>query len=100
LSGEEATQLSSLASNVMGLLADEDIQQVAADIPNNSAAGLVLFEHTWAIGLKEAIKNAGAVVITGSEAGTKSSLSFPFSLPYQRSEQPCRLLHRCYVLSS
>ena len=65
LSGEEATQLSSLASNVMGLLADEDIQQVAADIPNNSAAGLVLFEHTWAIGLKEAIKNAGAVTITG-----------------------------------
>ena len=65
LSGEEATQLSSLASNVMGLLADEDIQQVAADIPNKSAAGLVLFEHTWAIGLKEAIKNAGAVTITG-----------------------------------
>ena len=65
LSGEEATELSSLTSNVMGLLADEDIQQVAADIPNNSAAGLVLFEHTWAIGLKEAIKNAGAVAVTG-----------------------------------
>jgi uncharacterized membrane protein len=65
LSGEEATELSSLTSNVMGVLADEDIQQVAADIPNNSAAGLVLFEHTWAIGLKEAIKNAGAVAVTG-----------------------------------
>jgi hypothetical protein len=65
LSGEEATELSPLATNVMSLLSDEDIQQVAADIPNNSAAGLVLFEHTWAIGLKEAIKNAGAVAITG-----------------------------------
>jgi hypothetical protein len=65
LSSEEATELSSLAGNLMGLLADEDIQQVAADIPNNSAAGLLLFEHTWAIGLKEAIKNAGAVAITG-----------------------------------
>jgi uncharacterized membrane protein len=65
LSGEEATELSSLAGNLMGLLADEDIQQVAADIPNNSAAGLLLFEHTWAIGLREAIKNAGAVAITG-----------------------------------
>ena len=65
LNGEEATELSSLASTVMGLLADEDIQQVAADIPNNSAAGLVLFEHTWAIGLKEAIKHAGAVAVTG-----------------------------------
>ncbi len=65
LGGEEATELSPLAGNVMGLLADEDIQQVAADIPNKSAAGLLLFEHTWAIGLKEAIKNAGAVAITG-----------------------------------
>ena len=65
LSGEEATELSPLAGSVMGLLADEDIQQFAADIPNNSAAGLLLFEHSWAIGLKEAIKNAGAVAVTG-----------------------------------
>ena len=65
LSGEEATELSPLAGNVMGLLAEEDIQQLAADIPNKSAAGLLLFEHTWAIGLKEAIKNAGAVAVTG-----------------------------------
>ena len=65
LGGEEATELSPLATNVMSLLADEDIQQVAADIPNKSAAGLLLFEHTWAIGLKEAIKNAGAVAVTG-----------------------------------
>ena len=65
LSGEEAMELSSLATNVMSLLADEDIQQVAADIPNKSAAGVLLFEHTWAIGLKEAIKNAGAVAVTG-----------------------------------
>ena len=65
LSGEEATELSPFAGNVMGLLADDDIQQLAADIPNTSAAGLLLFEHTWAIGLKEAIKHAGAVAITG-----------------------------------
>ena len=65
LGGEEAAELSPLAGNVMGLLAEEDIQQVAADIPNKSAAGLLLFEHTWAIGLKEAIKNAGAVAVTG-----------------------------------
>ena len=65
LSGEEATELGPLAGNVMGLLAAEDIQQLAADIPNNSAAGLLLFEHTWAIGLKEAIKDAGAVAVTG-----------------------------------
>ena len=49
----------------MGLFTQEDIDQVAANIPNNSAAGLLLFEHTWAIGLKEAIKNAGGIAVTG-----------------------------------
>ena len=65
LSGEEAAELGPLAGDLMGLLAPEDIEQVAAGIPNNSAAGLLLFEHTWAIGLKEAIKNAGGVAIAG-----------------------------------
>ena len=72
LSGEEATELSPFAGNVMGLLAEEDIQQLAADLPNDSAAGLLLFEHTWAIGLKEAIKNAGAVAVTGGFVSPES----------------------------
>jgi hypothetical protein len=65
LSGEEAEQFAPLAGDIMGLLAPEDIEQVAADIPNNSAAGLLLFEHTWAIGLRDAVKNAGGVAIAG-----------------------------------
>src|SRR5690349_13991861 len=44
LSGEEAMELSPFAGNIMGLLAEEDIQQLAADLPNDSAAGLLLFE--------------------------------------------------------
>ena len=59
LSGEEASALRPLARNVMGLLSEEDIQQLAADISNKDAAGLLLFEHTWAIDLKEDIKHAG-----------------------------------------
>lgn len=66
LSGEEAAELGPLAGDLMGLFAPEDIEQAAASIPNNGAAGLLLFEHTWAIGLKEAIKNAGAIVATGA----------------------------------
>jgi hypothetical protein len=65
LSGEEAAELGPLAGDLMGLLAPEDIEQVAAGIPNNSAAGLLLFEHTWAIGLKEAIKQAGGIAVAG-----------------------------------
>ena len=65
VSPELVTELGPLASDLMGLFAQEDLEQVAVDIPNNSAAGLLLFEHTWAIGLKEAIKNAGGIAVTG-----------------------------------
>jgi Family of unknown function (DUF6325) len=65
LSKEEAEQVAPLAGDILGLLAPEDIEQVASDIPNNSSAGLLLFEHTWAIGLKEAIKNAGGIAVAG-----------------------------------
>jgi Family of unknown function (DUF6325) len=83
LGGEEATELSPLAGNVMGLLAEEDIQQLAADIPNESAAGLLLFEHIWAIGLKEAIKNSGAVAVT-TRATRKIALAW--EVPERREQ--------------
>jgi uncharacterized protein DUF6325 len=65
LSKEEAEQFVPLAGDLLRLLAPEDIEQVAADLPNNCSAGLLLFEHTWAIGLKEAIKNAGGIPVAG-----------------------------------
>jgi Family of unknown function (DUF6325) len=76
----ELSELSPLAGNVMGLLAEEDIQQLAADIPNESAAGLLLFEHIWAIGLKEAIKNSGAVAVT-TRATRKIALAWEVPSP-------------------
>lgn len=65
LSGEEAEQLAPLAGDILGLLTPEDIEQAAHDMPNNSSAALLLFEHTWAISLQEAIKNAGGVALAG-----------------------------------
>ena len=65
LSGEEAAELGPLAGDALRLFAQEDIDQAAANIPNNSAAGLLLIEQTWAIGLRDAIKNAGGVPVAG-----------------------------------
>jgi Family of unknown function (DUF6325) len=65
LSGEEAEQFAFLTGDILRLLAPEDIEQAARNIPNNSSAALLLFEHTWAIGLKEAIRNAGGVALAG-----------------------------------
>ncbi len=65
LSKEEAAELGPLAGGLLGLFAQEDIEQAAASIPNQSAAGLLLFEHTWAIGLRDAIRNAGGIPVAG-----------------------------------
>ena len=65
LSVEETAELAPLAGNLMSLLSPADMQQAASSIPNNSAAAMLLFEHTWAIGLKEAIKNAGGIAAFG-----------------------------------
>jgi uncharacterized membrane protein len=38
---------------------DEDAWDVLEDIPNDSAAALILIEHHWAVGLRDAIARAG-----------------------------------------
>lgn len=65
LSKEEAKPYEFLSGNILGLLAPEDIDQVASNIPPNSSVALLLFEHTWAIGLKEAIKKAQGTALAG-----------------------------------
>ena len=70
---------------------DEDAWDVIEDVPNDSAAALVLVEHHWAVGLRDAVANAGgrrisdgfidpidlvAVgLVTGAEAAEHEALS-------------------------
>ena len=65
LNEEEAAELGPLAGDLLGLFAQEDIERAASSIPNKSAAGLLLIEQTWAIGLRDAIKNAGGIPVAG-----------------------------------
>lgn len=65
LSGEEAAHFVPLAGDLLNLLTPEDIEQVARDIPNNCSAALLLFEHSWATGLMDAIKNARGITLAG-----------------------------------
>jgi hypothetical protein len=62
---EDAGQFAHLVSDLRNLFTPEDIEQAAQAIPNNCSAALLLFEHTWAIGLKEAIQDAGGRAVTG-----------------------------------
>ena len=46
------------------VFSDEDAWDVLEDIPNDSAAALILLEHHWAVPLRDAIARAGGFRIS------------------------------------
>jgi len=52
-----------LLGDRMGLLTEEDLEQVAASLPPDTAGLIMLFEHRWAEDLKDAIANAGGFLV-------------------------------------
>jgi len=51
------------------VFSDEEAWNVLADIPNDSAAALVLLEHQWAVPLRDAIARAGGFRISDGFIG-------------------------------
>jgi hypothetical protein len=47
------------AADGVQVFSDEEAWDVLEDIPNDSAAALVLIEHHWAVPLRDAIARAG-----------------------------------------
>lgn len=56
---EPGAELGAQAVDERGGVFDEDAWDVLAEIPDDSAAALVLLEHRWAIPLRETIARAG-----------------------------------------
>ena len=52
------------AQDAEGLFTADDIDTLAREIPENNSALIVLYEHTWAVKIKEALLNARGVLIT------------------------------------
>lgn len=52
-----------LQAEITGLLSNQDIQDIGALLENNSAAGLLVIEHLWAIKLAHAIQDTGGKVV-------------------------------------
>lgn len=65
LQEEEAQAYMDLTSTCSGLLSVEDVEQLAADLPLNCSAAIVLFEHSWAADLKETIVQAQGKLLAG-----------------------------------
>jgi uncharacterized membrane protein len=53
-----------MMDGLMGLLTPEDIERLAEALPNNTSALVLLFEHHWAVAVKEAIQGAGGFLIS------------------------------------
>jgi uncharacterized membrane protein len=69
VAGEEGMELGAIAggeaaADGVDLFSEEDGWDVVQDIPNDTAAALVLIEHHWAIPLREAIARAGGFRIS------------------------------------
>jgi uncharacterized membrane protein len=71
IEGEEGMEAGAIAGaeqaaaeGIHPISADEDAWDVLEDIPNDSAAALILLEHQWAVPLRDAIARAGGFRIS------------------------------------
>jgi uncharacterized membrane protein len=69
IEGEEGFQAGAVrgaqeAADGIAVFSDEDAWDVVAEIPNDSAAALILLEHHWAVPLRDAIARAGGFRIS------------------------------------
>jgi hypothetical protein len=46
-----------------GMLSDEDIDDLGADLEANSSAAILLFEHVWATKFRDAVLGAGGELV-------------------------------------
>ena len=53
-----------LLDGLMGLLTPEDIEAIGEQLPTNTSALVLLFEHRWAVSIKEAIGAAGGFLVS------------------------------------
>jgi hypothetical protein len=60
---DESTSFSSLNYEVRGLFNEEDLQLIGEDLPNNSSAGLLVWENLWASRFAKAVRNADGQLV-------------------------------------
>jgi hypothetical protein len=63
LDDEDYAALEPITSESAGLLSEDDAIELAKDMKKDSAAGIMLFEDTWARDLAESIDEAGGEVV-------------------------------------
>jgi hypothetical protein len=63
LTDEDAAAFEPLVNDEFGALTEEDVVMAAENLPGNTFAAVVLFEHIWALGLQQAVQNSGGFLL-------------------------------------
>ncbi|HSJ91957.1 MAG TPA: DUF6325 family protein [Ilumatobacter sp.] len=61
-SDDSVARLASLLDQVESLISDDDVAELAAGLELDSSAAILVFEHTWAKPLRDAIVGSGGVL--------------------------------------
>jgi hypothetical protein len=60
---DEFAALADVLERVEGLVSDEDVDDLTASLPPDTSAAVLVFEHTWAIPLRDAIVRGGGELV-------------------------------------
>jgi hypothetical protein len=63
LSDEELVPFVGALGDLMGLLRPEELDRAVASLPEGERAVVVLVEHTWATGLRDALAHTGGTLL-------------------------------------
>ncbi|MBV9325440.1 MAG: hypothetical protein JO352_16835 [Chloroflexi bacterium] len=63
LDPETLTALDPLVDDIMGLISESDVRQMAASMESGSSAGFLLYENTWATRFRDAVVNTRGEVL-------------------------------------
>jgi uncharacterized membrane protein len=63
LDPETLAALDPLVDDVMGLISESDVRQMAGTMESGSSVGFLLYEHTWATRFRDAVVNARGEVL-------------------------------------
>jgi hypothetical protein len=64
VNADVADALAKLGGEFTGLLSEEDLLMAADELPANTTAAAMLFEHVWATRFSSAIRNANGWLVT------------------------------------
>lgn len=63
-SNADASRLANVMTQLESLISDDDVEELAAALEPGSSEAILVFEHTWAKPLRDAIVDSGGVLAT------------------------------------